>query len=53
MNFWITFWGTTLVLVLIAYAGLAVWVTLGGLSDIRSMLRTLHQQHQGPYDDPH
>ncbi len=53
MSFWIYFWGITLVLVLIAYAGLAVWVTLGGMSDIRSMLATLKKQHQGMNDDSH
>ncbi|MDF1729334.1 MAG: hypothetical protein P1V35_06870 [Planctomycetota bacterium] len=49
---WIIFWGITLVIVLIAYAGLFVWVTLGGMSDIRSMLTALQQQGQESNDDP-
>ena len=48
---WINFWGITLVVVLIAYAGLFVWVTAGGMSDIRSMLSALQKQSQDSNDD--
>ncbi len=48
---WITFWGITLVVVLIAYTGLFVWVTAGGMSDIRSMLSALHKQAQDSNDE--
>jgi hypothetical protein len=44
MTFWIYFWGVTLALVLLAYLGLFLWVTAGGLSDIRSMLSALQKQ---------
>ncbi|MBL4771483.1 MAG: hypothetical protein JKY61_10165 [Planctomycetes bacterium] len=48
---WIQFWGITLAVVLVAYAGLFVWVTAGGLSDIRSMLDTLQKQAQDSDDE--
>ncbi len=48
---WIYFWGITLAVVLIAYTGLFVWVTAGGMSDIRSMLSTLNKQAQDSDDD--
>ncbi|MFT5200441.1 MAG: hypothetical protein ACI87O_003120 [Planctomycetota bacterium] len=51
IDFWIGFWGVTLALVLIAYAGLFVWVTAGGMSDIRSMLNALQKQAQDSNDE--
>ncbi|MFT4647700.1 MAG: hypothetical protein ACI9X4_000913 [Glaciecola sp.] len=51
IDFWIGFWGVTLALVLIAYAGLFVWVTTGGMSDIRSMLNALQEQSQDSNDE--
>ncbi len=47
MEFWITFWAITLGLVLLLYAGLFLWVAIGGLSDIRAMLASLKAEEDG------
>ena len=46
-GWWIVFWGALLGTTLIAYAVLAVIVTIGGFQDIRSMFRKL----RGPDDE--
>ncbi len=48
---WINFWGITLVAVLIAYTGLFLWVTAGGMSDIRAMLSALQKQARDSNDE--
>ncbi len=45
MNFWETFWQIVLVISVVGFAGLAVVVTYGGLSDIRAMLRNIESRH--------
>lgn len=44
---WIVFWGGLLGITLVAYAVLAVVVSIGALKDIRDMFRKL----RGPDDD--
>jgi len=45
MRFWAPFWTWMLLLSLTVFAGIALVVAVGGLRDIRSMLRTLKEQH--------
>ncbi len=54
MEPWITLWGLVLALTLLMYAGLFLWVTVGGMADIRAMLQSLSQQHrEGSPDTTH
>ena len=46
MNGWMWFWTGLLVVGLGVYAGLAVAVAVGGIFDIRSMFRSLDEQHK-------
>lgn len=41
MAFWIILWKVTLVVGLLAFAVLAVWVTIYGARDIKHLLATL------------
>ena len=41
MNGWINFWGALLLVTLVTYAVLVIYVSIGGLSDIRKMFRSL------------
>ena len=41
MNGWINFWGALLLVTLVIYGVLVIYVSIGGLSDIRKMLRSL------------
>ncbi|MCA9001340.1 MAG: hypothetical protein KDB61_05420, partial [Planctomycetes bacterium] len=52
MTFWTYFWGITLALVMLIYLGLVLWVTIGGMSDIRSMLNAL-MHSEGKDQDLH
>ena len=45
MSFWIVFWQIFFVIVLIGFAGMAVWVTISGFRDIRKLFRHLDQVH--------
>ncbi len=47
MEFWKTFWAITLGVVFVLYAGLFLWVTFGGMSDIRAMLTSLNENRDG------
>ena len=58
MNFWETFWPLVFLVSVIAFAGLAIVVTIGGISDIRAMLRSIEHDHGTTEDgsdepDPH
>ncbi len=46
MEFWISFWGWLLVIVLLVFAALTVAITIGGFFDVKEMLSTLDKQHQ-------
>ena len=46
MKFWETFWQFVLVIGVIGFAGLAIVVAIGGLSDIRAMLRHIASRHE-------
>ncbi len=51
MNFWENFWSLVFIVSVIAFAGLAIVVTLGGISDIRAMLRSIEHNHSATQDD--
>ena len=46
MSFWEVFWQVVLLVSLVAFAGLAVVVAIGGFGDIRSMLRDIDKHHE-------
>ena len=46
MSFWEVFWQVVLLVSLVAFAGLAVVVAIGGFGDIRSMLRKIDKRHE-------
>ena len=41
MNGWINFWGALLLVTLVIYGVLVIYVSIGGLSDIRKMFSSL------------
>ncbi len=41
MNGWIFFWGALLLVTLVSYTVMVVYVSIGGLRDIRQMFRSL------------
>ena len=41
MNGWIFFWGALLIVTLVFYTVMVVYVSIGGLRDIRQMFRSL------------
>jgi hypothetical protein len=45
MTSWITFWQYVIWAALITYFGLAIVITIGGMSDVRKMLRRLDAAH--------
>lgn len=45
MSFWISLWGWVLLVALALFAGVAVFVTIGGLGDLREMFRRIDAQH--------
>ena len=56
MSFWEIFWQVVLLVSLVAFAGLVVVVAIGGLGDIRSMLRSIdkhHEESSSDSDSPH
>ena len=46
MSFWEIFWQVILLVSVVAFAGLAVVVAIGGFGDIRSMLRNIDTRHE-------
>ena len=46
MNFWMTLWKVVLVVSVILFAGMAVWVTIGGMRDIKRMFARLDERHK-------
>jgi len=47
MNFWILLWKVILIASLAIFAGMAVWVTIGGFQDIKRMFKRIEESHQG------
>lgn len=46
MEFWLPFWKWTLIVGVGLFAGLTVAVIIGGAFDIRSLFRSLREQHE-------
>jgi len=46
MNFWITFWTILFFAAVAVFAGMSVWVTIGGWKDIRDLFRDLDREHK-------
>jgi len=46
MGFWVLLWKTTLVVGMAVFAGMAVWVTIGGARDIKRLFKRLDEQHK-------
>ncbi|MCA9266105.1 MAG: hypothetical protein KDA60_19730 [Planctomycetales bacterium] len=43
---WSEFWKYTLIVVLAVFAGLAIAVAIGGFFDVKSLFRTIDEQHK-------
>ena len=50
MNAWMTFWGALLLVTLIFYAGLVVYVSIGGFKDIHGMFKSLSERGEDSAD---
>ena len=46
MDFWITFWGVCFLICMVVFAGVAVIVAVGGVSDIRALFSGIDEQHR-------
>lgn len=46
MDFWITFWGVCFLICMVVFAGVAVVVAIGGVSDIRALFTSIDEQHR-------
>ena len=46
MSFWPQFWTWFLIASLALFLGLAIVVSIGGLFDIRALLRNIRDQHE-------
>lgn len=51
MNFWIFLWKSVLILGITVFAGMAVWVSIGGAKDIRRLFERIEKSHQSQQDD--
>ena len=53
MSFWMVFWKFFFIVVLILFAGMAIWVAIGGFLDIKKLFRRLEEEHkQSDSKDP-
>ncbi|MCF6287369.1 MAG: hypothetical protein L3K26_19640 [Candidatus Hydrogenedentes bacterium] len=46
MNFWMGLWKWLMILSVGSFSIMAVWVTIQGARDIKSLLRTLREGHE-------
>jgi len=51
MGGWLSFWVGLLIAGLCLYAALSVAVAIGGIFDIRTMFRSLDEQHRKPGEE--
>ena len=51
MTFWMGLWKTVFIGTVLVYAAMAVWVTVQGARDIKSLLATLRERHDATPDD--
>ena len=45
MTFWIILWKVVLIAGMAVFAGMAVWVTIGGVRDIKRLFARLDREH--------
>ncbi|GMU94164.1 MAG: hypothetical protein AMXMBFR4_32220 [Candidatus Hydrogenedentota bacterium] len=50
MEFWVSLWKWVFILSVGAFSLMSVWVTIQGAFDIRSLLRTLREEHAAKKD---
>lgn len=48
MEFWVNLWKFVFILTVSVYAVMAVWVTIQGARDIKSMMADLRERHEEP-----
>jgi hypothetical protein len=53
MGFWIFLWKAVLILGVVLFAGMAVWVSIGGLLDIKRLFARIEAGHRKDEDVPH
>lgn len=46
MTFWIILWKIVLIFGIFSFAGMAVWVSIGGAFDIKRLFQRIEKQHQ-------
>ena len=51
MNGWINFWGALLLVTLVIYGVLVIYVSIGGLRDIRKMFSSLSNESKKVTED--
>ena len=51
LQFWIILWKILLVGGLILFAGMAVWVTIGGFFDIKRLFKRIAESHEQEQQD--
>ena len=51
MNGWINFWGALLLVTLVIYGVLVIYVSIGGLRDIRKMFSSLSNKSKKVTED--
>ena len=51
MNGWINFWGALLLVTLVIYGMLVIYVSIGGLRDIRKMFSSLSANSKKSIDE--
>ena len=44
--FWMTLWKIVLIAGIVVFAGMAVWVTIGGFFDIKRLFRRMAETHR-------
>ena len=52
MPFWEAFWAIVLAGSMVAFAGLAIVVAIGGFFDVKALFRSIDAQHAAKGDDP-
>lgn len=52
MMFWVNLWKLVFILTILFFGVMALWVTVQGARDIKSLLSTLRREHKAG-DQPH
>ena len=46
MTFWLVFWKVLLITALVAFALISIWVSIGGVADIKALLGRLENKSE-------